>query len=311
MSEQKTIKPFPLLRYFSIASLVSLAIVAIVVGLFYQRLAEDNLVNVGESKNVAITQSLSNSVWVEFSEFLTTAADMSGDEIRAHSETQNVFDHISDQMRGLTVLKVKIYSVDGNTVFSTEFNQIGDDKSENLGFLSAIDGVVDSELTHRDTFSAFEQTIEDRDVISSYVPIIQNGEIVGVFEVYDDVTVLVEQIQQVQVVVFIVIVTIFSALYLLLFFIVRRADRLITEQHIAQEESKEELRATYEALGKETVKVDQTYEALQNESRKVKRTNEFFRSTLNHILDILRRGTTDEEVMSYLTQVKEEFDKLD
>lgn len=62
-------------------------------------------------------------------------------------------------MRGVEVLKVKIYDLSGLTAFSTEAAQIGDDKSGNAGFLSARRGHVVSELSHRDTFSAFEQEI--------------------------------------------------------------------------------------------------------------------------------------------------------
>src|SRR3972149_4856989 len=98
-------------------------------------------------------------------------------------------------MQGLSVIKVKIYNLEGMTVFSTQESQIGEDKSENAGFLAALNGGFASELTHRDTFSAFEGEIEDRDVISSYVPI-QRGDasVEGVFEIYDDVTPLLENI---------------------------------------------------------------------------------------------------------------------
>ncbi|MEZ4590799.1 MAG: hypothetical protein R3D55_06610 [Chloroflexota bacterium] len=66
--------------------------------------------------------------------------------------------------------------------------------------MSAREGVVASELTHRDTFSAFEQTISDRDVFR-YIYIYAedgSGAVVGVFEVYDDVTPLVVRTNQVQ-----------------------------------------------------------------------------------------------------------------
>jgi hypothetical protein len=69
------------------------------------------------------------------------------------------------------VVKIKVYNLEGVTVFSTELAQIGESKLDNAGFLAARSGVVASELTHRETFSAFEQEISDRDVFSSYVPI--------------------------------------------------------------------------------------------------------------------------------------------
>ena len=54
-----------------------------------------------------------------------------------------------------TIIKVKIYAPNGNTVYSSEFSQIGDDKSDNSGFLTALGGGVASELVYKDTFNAF------------------------------------------------------------------------------------------------------------------------------------------------------------
>ena len=69
-------------------------------------------------------------------------------------------------------------------MFSSEKGQIGEDKSDNMGFVIAKDGRVATELTYRGTFSAFERVVEKRDVLSSYVPV-HNSEhqIAGVFEI--------------------------------------------------------------------------------------------------------------------------------
>ena len=103
-------------------------------------------------------------------------------------------------MRGLSVAKIKVYDLSGRTVYSSEARQIGEDKRTNAGFLTARSGRAASEISHRDTFSAFEQTIVDRDLLSSYVPIVAGspGRIVGVFEVYDDITPMLQQIARTQ-----------------------------------------------------------------------------------------------------------------
>ena len=43
-------------------------------------------------------------------------------------------------MRGLSVVKVKVYNTDGLTVFSTQASQMGEDKSKNAGFRAALSG---------------------------------------------------------------------------------------------------------------------------------------------------------------------------
>jgi len=109
---------------------------------------------------------------------------------------------------------------------------------------------VASELTHRDTFSAFEQTIEDRDIISSYIPIRRDptGPIEGIFELYYDVTPFLQKMGRTQKVIVICVMLIFALLYGVLFVIVRRADRMIKRQDIEGERYLEEIEKANETL---------------------------------------------------------------
>jgi diguanylate cyclase (GGDEF)-like protein len=148
-------------------------------------------------------------------------------------------------------VKVKIYNLDGMTVFSTEESQIGEDQSSNAGFQSARRGVVASRLTHRDMFNAFDKVIEDRDVIASYVPIRRGGAdapIEGVFEVYEDVTPLVRHIEETQVKVVLFVILILAFLYGALYFIIWRADRIIRRHALERSQAEAALQKARDEL---------------------------------------------------------------
>jgi signal transduction histidine kinase/DNA-binding response OmpR family regulator len=233
---------FRFLRYFAVASCLSLMGVAVTLSLFYRQAAVQNVLEMGELNHVALTQVFANSLWPRYRDFLVSAPR--SDEVRTGATLAALRQAVVVQTKGTPVVKIKIYDLRGRTVFSTEVRQIGEDKSRNGGFLGARDGRATSELTHRGKFSAFEQIIEERDVLSSYVPIRGvTGEVDGVFEIYSDVTGLLAKTTLGARHVAWAIVAILTLLYAVLFLVVRRGDRLIRQAEATLRSSTIELEA--------------------------------------------------------------------
>lgn len=227
----KEIDMFNLTRYYSIASLVCIIIAAAILGMFYRHESVASLLNVAEDRNAALTRVFGNALWPHFAPLLKHGTanrpiDPSGPEIA------NLRRQVVALMKDTSAVKVKIYNLDGVTVFSTEAKQIGDNKYTNAGFLAAAQGRVASELTHRNSFSAFDGVIESRDLLSSYIPFIpdSSNQIEGVFELYTDITPFLAQVKRTQWLLMLVVAGVSSLLYSLLYLVVRRAKLIISDQ---------------------------------------------------------------------------------
>ncbi|HSD97015.1 MAG TPA: EAL domain-containing protein [Sulfuricaulis sp.] len=220
---------FRLTRTYSVASFFGIVLVTIALGIFYKTVAVRSLIVHETLANVSLTQSISNTLWPVYADFVARAATIPPPELIRQAEISRLREDVLQKINGLRVVKIKIYNLDGLTVYSTEPAQIGEDKSHNSGFLKAKAGHTESDLVFRDHFSATEEIIVNRNLLSSYIPIRKtpHDPVEGVFEIYSDVTPLVAEIERTEYTVLGGVSVLLLLLYLFLLMIVRRADRVI------------------------------------------------------------------------------------
>ncbi|MEM9905132.1 MAG: hypothetical protein AAF921_08945 [Cyanobacteria bacterium P01_D01_bin.44] len=200
-SRESVPSKFSLIKSFSVISLSGFAIATALLAVFYRQQAVYDLVVITEENNAALAETLANTLWDDYGAFLSNTGSISDEGLRSQPMTEQLHRDVLNQLEGLPVAKVKFFDLQGRTVFSTDPSQIGADKSQSEGFLSAKSGTAISQLGHRDTFKALKGTLEDRHLLSSYIPITADrtrGKIVGVVELYTDVTPLLQRIGQTQ-----------------------------------------------------------------------------------------------------------------
>ena len=234
-------KIFRLTRYFSIVSFALIGVAGAVLGISAYYQATRQLTDMAHRSNEAMSQIFVNELWPAFSGFVLGSAGRSATDLRAAVDALRLQSKTSALMKNSDIIKVKVYNHQGLTVFSTDASQIGEDKGGNAGFLKARAAHATSALTHRNQIDSFEGIRVDVDVLSSYLPIRESGQVPAVIELYQDVTPFVQKLDRLLVEVVLTGALVMFALYLVQLLVVRYAQRVLRAQEIELIESNREL----------------------------------------------------------------------
>jgi diguanylate cyclase (GGDEF)-like protein len=243
---------FRLLRYFSIASLVSMVLAAVVLGILHQLLEQGHLLRYGERRNVALAQSFANNTWPKFQGFLNSAKGLDAETLRSRPVVARLARSVRDAVRNTATLRVQIYQLDGRMLFSTDASQIGTSNGSDPGFLSATQGVPQSSILHYDKYDSLNGELANREVLSSFIPLRlgANQPAQAVMAIDSDITDLAASDTREGTRVALSVIAVLTALYAILFFIVKYADNIIRNQYEKQRHIEQNLRhvTTHDAL---------------------------------------------------------------
>ena len=225
--------PFPLVRHFSLTSLIFFIAVGGALGYYYRDMAFSRMLQQQEAGNTNLSMVFANALWQRhFSQLLRESDGKSFQDLKSNSRIREIHGDVVALMRGSATYKIKVYDPAGRTVYSSELEQIGEDKSDNPGFVGAMAGQTRTELVHKARFSAFEQVVENRDLIQSYIPQYDThqGQPAGVFEIYSDATPFVAELRRTEIQLGLLVGGALALLFGALYLIVRRAQNIIHQQ---------------------------------------------------------------------------------
>jgi diguanylate cyclase (GGDEF)-like protein len=230
-----------LLRYSQLIALAVLFAVVLALSLLYRGLLFDSLVESETHASVALSKTFANAIWPSHARFVMSAGALDRGTLAGREEIAALDHELRRLADGLSVVKVKIYDLNGLTVYSTDPRQIGQDGSKNPGFRRARDGYAISQLTLRRKVDSWEGEISERHIIATYVPVhvYDAAPVEAVLEVYNDVTELVEGAQASQWKILAAVLGAMALIYLVLQAILGYYQRLLADkerERAAQEE---------------------------------------------------------------------------
>jgi diguanylate cyclase (GGDEF)-like protein len=230
-----------LLRYSQLIALAVLVTVVVALSLLYRGLLFDSMVESETHASVALTKTFANAIWPSHAAFVVRASSLPKATLAGREEIAALDRDLRRLSDGLSVVKVKIYDLNGLTVYSTDPRQIGQDAVANPGFLRARDGYPASNLTYRERVDSWEGEIADRHILATYVPVhvYDAAPVEAVLEIYNDVTALVDKAQASQWKILAAVLGAMALVYALLQLILARYQRLLREkerERVAQEE---------------------------------------------------------------------------
>ena len=227
--------------------LIALALGAIV--LAADRFAESAVVRAGTHSAEVVAQAFTNSVWPQIRGDVLGQVGSSAETLRTRPQTRTIDEFLRGFLAGTGLLKVKLYDLRGRAIYSSEFAEIGQDKTAQAPYENARLGMVGSALVFRELMNGYDGPRRNVYVLGTYVPIkAADGAIEGVLEFYADQTEVVAESRERLAVLAAALAPILLALYAALCVFVWRSDRVQRRQTAELAALAEQRRAIAERL---------------------------------------------------------------
>ncbi len=219
---------FKLKRYFTLTSLLGFILTIVVLTNIYKKITMNSIVRHETHANIILGNALINSIWDKYKDFLSLVNNFSKNEIRNSIEIDKMHQGILQKIKSLNIYKIKIYHANKKILYSTKNKEIGLYQKKNTALENALNGKIISHLTYKNETYIFEKKKYNADLISTYIPIKNDAsKTIAVFELYTDVTKLIQESVVTQYKFMSIIALSFVILYIFLYYIVNRADKIL------------------------------------------------------------------------------------
>ena len=255
-------KLFKLKTYFLLTGGATFLIFTLILGYGVYNRDMSHLEMVGERENFILAGFLSNQLKPQILDLININSQEV--EFLKNNDNRHQVDQILKKLSDTySILKVKLFNKDGMTVYSSDESEIGVIKPPSQPLINAFEnGEKTSLMVLKGTFRTLSGDLHNRDIVETYIPIYSdNKKVIAVFELYSDVTDLVKASKNELYINYLYVFGGYFTLFMIVYFIVRYADKVIEKQYRNLDKANAEL-----ALAKDNLesKVDERTRELTN-----------------------------------------------
>ncbi|MBW6520707.1 MAG: hypothetical protein K0A99_06795 [Desulfoarculaceae bacterium] len=219
---------YPLLRQFSVISLVAMLVIATGLVFLYRQDQLSERDKIVTDNNEKAAMHLMQLLDQQMNTFVAISYGLDSQALQANPNVGLITEAL-ERVRERDILKLKIFNLSGTIIYSTVQSEIGGTSRNPAILAKALSGEVIPRQAFRDTFTSTNGELHNVYIASVYMPLIHAGERIGAFEVYTDATLFFEHVQANTLRILLIVFGAFVLLYGTLFFSLFRADRAVAE----------------------------------------------------------------------------------
>lgn len=243
---QEKAKPFRLVKYFTVASLIVIFIGTIVLSLLNVHRVRGILREKSEDYAQALVENLNHQVFTQF--ILPVALKYGRIQLRDEEQQEHLDRVVKSTLHSFEVQMVNIYDMDKTISYSFDENLVGRKDLTGQGYFDAIKGKSSSKLVQKGNWFEILFGLTQENKIITFAPIRAekplsslSGPVLGVVEIVQDPSEDYAAISRFQVFVITTSAVVMGLLLLVLILFVRRGENIIEQRAQEQMKLKEEL----------------------------------------------------------------------
>jgi len=243
-----------LTSFFSLVSIPVIILAIILLAFIYRLVVLEGLHRQVEQNNITVTKTLSNAIWEEI-RVLELSPDSSEGRSLNNVYVEVISTKIYELLNNTPILKVKVFAINGETVYSTNIPEIGTVKSLDYPGMRVIKTDQPySSTEHADSFMAINGNLTNVDVLSTYIPVYnkETGIVEGVFEIYTDITDSKKKIKESLFTFTVILAFVLTIVFLALYIMVKHAEKVISRSKDALRQKIQEVENINKALEEKT-----------------------------------------------------------